>query len=394
MVRPARWFLSCLLAAMAPAVPQLRAQEQGHVACRACGSHGANDCTKHGKGMLPQEREVLFCSEAAQCKTCGGALSTDCRQCTNPGVEQELLRRRELVATWREERRQSVDQHAPGQPLMHVRTAHVDLAYGVRPLTVGRDKLDTHEGMHLYAKRLEALRARFLQVMEAGENDQTERLVVFMCRDQQNQAALSPRFTEMGGGGAAIGTKLMGVQAVYCMWHDMRSMPGDEELHRNLVHNVTHLLLSNLTPPAWLGNRGHGWIDEGVAHWFEDDVTGKCANFCYEELLLQPGAGFKGGRWRAPIRRLVEAGELASFAELSAKNTDQLDFQDHAHAFACVDFLLTAHGGKKLARFVVLLKQGTTTRDALQQVYGTDPLAFDTNFTAWVKANYPLQDTK
>ena len=29
-----------------------------------------------------------------------------------------------------------------------------------------------------------------------------------------------------------------------------------------------------------------------------------------EEILLQPGAGFKGGVWRTPVRKMVDAGFL------------------------------------------------------------------------------------
>lgn len=383
-------------AALAVAVPlgAMAAQDPApSVPCQSCASHGALDCQKHGKNGLELERAVIACSEAAQCKACGGALQVDCKQCTNPAAEAELQRRRELAASFRENRRTTVDQFATGQPLLHVRTEHLDLAYGLKPLTVGREKLDTHAGMHLYAQRIEDLRQRFLTLFEADSREQPERLVVLMCRDQQSHTALSPRFTEISGAGS-VGTKQMGIKAVYCMWQDPRTLRDDEELHRNVVHNVSHLLLANLAPQQWLGNRGHGWIDEGLAHWLEDAVTGKCTNFCYEEVLLQHGAGFKGGRWRAPVRRMVDAGELKSFAELSTKNTDQLDFVDHAHAFACVDWLLTAHGGKKFAELVKLAKEGTATRDALQTIYGQNPLAFDKDFTAWVKANYSPQDSR
>jgi hypothetical protein len=361
------------------------------VACRACGSHGAVDCSKHGKALLPQEQAVAFCSAAADCKACAGALRLDCKQCRNAAVEQELARRRELVAAWRQQRAGAVDGVAKGQPLLHLRTAHVDLAYGIKPLQVGDDKLDTHAGMHLYGRRIEELRTRFLALLQSADADLAARLQIYMCRDQAAQANLAPVVTGIGGG-AAVGTKLMGVDAVYCMWQDPRLLPDDEALHRNLVHNTTHLLLANLTPAVRLGNPGNGWVDEGLAHWFEDQITGRCTNYCFEEVPLEPGGGFKGGRWRAPVRELADGGRLTSCAELSAKNTDQLDGPQHAQAFAMVDFLLQAHGGAQFRAFVVQLKQRVAMRDALQQVYGFGPLRFDTEFVTWVKANYSRQE--
>jgi hypothetical protein len=145
-----------------------------------------------------------------------------------------------------------------------------------------------------------------------------------------------------------------------------------------------------MRPMLWLGNKRHGWVDEGLAHWFEDQLDGKCANYCYEEILMMPGAGFKGGRWRVPVRQLVDAQKVVSFATLSGLNTDQLDFEQHAQAFAWIDFLITARGGPALRDFVRLLKNGNETRDALKEVYGWNPLQIDEQFTAWVKENYSL----
>jgi len=151
-------------------------------------------------------------------------------------------------------------------------------------------------------------------------------------------------------------------------------------------------LLSNAAPEAWLGNLGHGWVDEGVAHWFEDKVTGKCTNFCYEEVGIHAGATFKGGRWRVPVRRWVEEGGLVPFATVAALNTDQLRGQHHAQAFAYVDFLLQRYGGKAFVEMVRLLKRRKPTREALRKSTGLNPLTFDDAFATWVKEHYPLQE--
>jgi hypothetical protein len=184
----------------------------------------------------------------------------------------------------------------------------------------------------------------------------------------------------------------MGVECVYSMWQDPRSMADDEALHRNLVHNLTHLLLSNMTPSQWIGNRKHGWVDEGLAHWFEDRVTGRCTNFCFEEVLVAPGTGYKNGKWRPAVRQLVDAGKVRPFAELSSLNTDQLELPDHALVFAWVDYFLARGGGAKFAAVVRMLKEGATSQDALHKVLGVNMLHVDAEFAAWVKANYSLQE--
>jgi hypothetical protein len=361
--------------------------------CTACAGRAEIACKKHGKdGEI--EVGVVHCSVAADCKACGGTLRTDCRACVDAAVDASALARRALVQDWLRARRTSVDALSDGKtPLLHAKTAHVDMTFSIRPLTVGRTRLDTHEAMHLYLRRVDELRTLFMKTFELTDEDFTARLQLFLFADAVDHQRISPHVAN--GGGTGISRKWMGVQAVLSLYHDQRTMPGDEGLHRSIVHNVTHLLLSNVTPEYWLGNRKSGWVDEGVAHWFEELVTGKCTNYCYEEVALTPGAGFKGGRWRVPIRRLVDGvgGKLRPFAELATKNTDQLDWQDHAHAFACVDFLIRTYGGKAFAGMVRDLKRDLATRDAIEKAFGLTMLTFDEAFAKYVKANYPLQET-
>lgn len=362
------------------------AQDEG---CRACHGEGVRECTGH-KALADEERKVLACSEAMQCKQCHGVLRRDCQSCANPKTDAELQQRVQDLAAWLAERRKSVDAITGGKEIRHLKTANLDLAFSVRPLTVGRVKLDTHALMHLYAQRIEDLRTLFQQTFGCTDKDFSGRLQIYLFKDQLDHQRLAPRVT--GQGANSNGVKLMGVECVYCAHHNPATMPGDEELHRNVVHNVTHLLLANAAPVCWLGNRKGGWVDEGVAHWFEDKVTGKCTNFCYEEVALQPGAGFKGGRWRVPLRKMVEAGKLGGFARLAQLNTDELTFEDHAHAFACIDWLLAVHGGPKVRKGIDELKQGKPTREVMKDVFGIDMLSVDDALSAWIKATYPLEE--
>jgi hypothetical protein len=357
--------------------------------CRHCTARGVQVCDRHKKG-LAAEQAVELCSEAIACKTCKGTLQRDCKSCRNEAAEGELRRREELAAAWLAERRRTVDAVTGRDPLLHCRCAHVDLAFSVGPLTVGETRLDPHALMHVYAERIEALRARFLETFGFTDADFSSRLSVFLFKDVLDHQAIAPRVT--GGGSHSMSSKVMGVDCAYSAVHDQRTMPGDEGLWRSVVHNVTHLLLGNAAPAVWIGNRGHGWVDEGVAHWFEDLLTGKCTNYCYEEVGVAPGAGFKNGRWRVPLRKLVEAKKLKAFAALSQLNTDQLDWQDHAQAFACVDYLVRVHGGPAFKKFVVQLKGGKATRDALADAFGLNPLEMDARVEAYIVENYPLEE--
>jgi hypothetical protein len=357
--------------------------------CRSCNGKGTRECPGH-KEMLEEEQQVRACSEASKCKLCLGALRKDCQGCGNAVSDQELAARTEELAAWLGKRRQDVDAIAGGKEIMHLETDHVALAFSVRPLTVGRVKLETHPLMHLYGKRIEELRALFMTTFALKAGAFSARLEVYMFKNLADHQRLAPRVT--GQGANSNGVKLMGASSVFCMHHNLAAAPGDEELHRTIVHNVTHLLLANAKPECWLGNRKSGWIDEGVAHWFEDKVTGKCANFCYEEVATQPGMGFKGGRWRVPLRKMVEAGKLGTFARLAQLNTDELTFEDHAHAFACIDHLLAVHGGPKVKKMIDLVKSDKPVREAFKTAFDTNLLAYDEELRTWIKATYPLEE--
>ncbi|MSR38840.1 MAG: hypothetical protein EXS02_08400 [Planctomycetes bacterium] len=380
-----------LLLALLAALP---AQASETVICRVCANTGMLPCKAHGKAMLEKEHSVHFCSAAMECKICGGTLQVDCKSCRNEKSEAELAKLQKRMQDWRADRKLKVDDVAKGLPLMHLQTAHFELAYGIKPQSVGREKFETHPAMHLYGERLETLRTEFMKLLGAEDGELNGRLQVFMSRDQLGQQNLAPIVTQGLGGGKAVGVKSMGLLSVYCMWQEPTTLPDDEALHRNIIHNTTHLLLCNLAPSLHLYDKHVGWIDEGFSHWFEDKLTGKCTNFCYEEVLMQAAASFKGGRWRAPVRRMVDEGKLTSFAALAQKNTDELDFPQHAQSFALIDWLLTVHGGPKFKTFIGMIKAGKATRDALQAVYNTTPIAIDTEFSTWVKANYSPQEPR
>ncbi|MCU0863168.1 MAG: hypothetical protein MUC36_05205 [Planctomycetes bacterium] len=365
------------------------AQEPAAPVCRTCTSTGLVPCSKHAK-LLPREQptaDCLQCSVATECKACAGALAVDCKQCEHPGAAGELQRRQELARQWLDERRQKIDALTKREPFLHLRSTNFDVVSALKAATVGKDKVDPHVRLHLFAERLEALRVLFLQTFELPPTDLRERHLVCLSDEAKDHAVLGPQLTGMGTANS-VGLKLMGPQYVYSMWQDRRSLPDDEAVHRNVVHHVTHLLLSEMPPGLFLGNKKLGWIDEGVAHWFEDKVVGKCTNFCFEEVLLLAGAGFQGGKWRPAVRKLVDEGKAPTFASVAVRNTDELTFVEHAFAFAYVDFLLTAHGGAKFRDLVRLCKRDQPLREALHSVYGWSVLSFDEVFLTWVKANY------
>ncbi len=384
-MRAIAWFcwLLCSLGGLAPAFAQAPVQ------CRNCRDQGTVPCGKHGKLLAQElpEKGVIACSVAAECKVCSGAILIDCKQCSKPSGESDALARQQLVRDWLVQRRKTIDALTAREPYFHLQTTHYDLAFNLKAATIGKEKVEPHPRMHIYGERLEALRALFVQTFELTDADVPDRMLVCMSEEAKDHGVLGPRLTGMGTANS-VGLKLMGPEFVYSMWPERRTLPDDEAVHRNIVHNVTHLLLSQMRPMLFLGNKKHGWLDEGIPHWFEDKIVGRCLNFCFEEILLQPGMNFHGGKWRPAVRKLVDEGKALSFAALSQRNTDELTFVEHAFAFAYVDFLLATQGGAKFRDFLRAIKREQPTRDALPAAFGFTPLSIDAAFVQWVKATY------
>jgi len=178
------------------------------------------------------------------------------------------------------------------------------------------------------------------------------------------------------------------------MLYERGRVGDDEGLHRNVVHNVAHLFLSNFVPQQWIGQLKGGWVDAGVGHYFEFKLDGKCSNYCYQEVGTN--VRFKGGSWLVPIRKRVAAGRFPSVPELSTKNTDQLTGDEHAMAFSLVHYLFegdhtVGDHGKKFTQFVGILKQKKPLRDALRAVYHWTPMSLEEKWKEWVLKTYPTR---
>jgi hypothetical protein len=159
-------------------------------------------------------------------------------------------------------------------------------------------------------------------------------------------------------------------------------------LHRNLVHCVTHLLMSHQRPANWIGNLKAGWADEGLAHWFENKYFGVCDTYCYQEQ--NTNTDFKSGKYLVAVRKMVATDKVPSVAVMFERNSDSLLSEEHAVAFSYVDFLLQ-RDPVKFGSMCADLRQKMPSREALQKHFGLTPLVFEAEWKAWVLKTYPTQ---
>lgn len=349
--------------------------------CAKCKSLGRLECPEHPKAECALEDEVLFCSWIADCEVCGGSGFVDCPRCANEAAEAELARRRAQVSA-RRKALAWIDE-TMGRAVRKVETEHMITVFEIDRLKVEKRQPSAHELLHIYGARMEQLARDYRSILGAREKDFREKPLVMVWWLPKDQKQASLRFCDQG---MVAGVKLMGTHPRYSVCGNRQFFRGDEQLHRNLVHNVTHLLLSHQAPSFWIGNVKGGWADEGLAHWFEDRAFGICDTYCYQEQNTQ--IGFKGGRYRKAVRAMVAKGNITPAATVFTRNTDTLTPAENALAMSYVDYLMSLDPAK-LNRLLAQLRSRVPTRDALKAVFGLSVLEFEARWKDWVLANYP-----
>ena len=375
-----------LVAALQPAAPGQDGDEPEPKVwpkCLECKTVGYLECPDklHKKHDLDREHEVAFCSTMQGCETCAGLGRITCPDCERPDVDAELAAEAAalpaLVELW------SGYGEEMEFELTMVVTEHFELVFELESLKIDKRRKDRHEALHIYAMRLEELYADYLATMTATDKDFRQRLRVFVWQLDSDQKRGSSVFC---GSSAPSGVKLLGLNPSYSVCASKRYFKDDEALHRNLVHNVTHLLLSAQQPIGWIGNKKKGWLDAGLAHYFEYRYFELCDNYCYQEQ--NTNQDFKGGKWKPAVRKLVAADDLPGVGTVFSRNTDNLTLEEHAVAFSYVDYLLFKDA-EKFNALQIALHKDVDTRDALMEVFGLTPIGFEVEWKAWVEETYP-----
>ncbi len=367
--------------------------------CAACGDTGAIACRVCDADL---ERGVVACSVGARCRACAGAGAVACTKCAaGTAAEADLARRREVAATWLREVGALFAAAGVAREPAACRTAHFDLLFAPGPID-GCPAKDVHAQLHVYGERLEALRSRARTALGLGEDDPASpdaadaRFTVALVRDDLDCARLTAHLAGLEPQGLGV---VAPERRAIVLRHDPRATRGDDGLQRLLAHTVAHLVTGTLRPVGSLDAAGHGWLDEGFAHWLEAEQPGEvCETFCHLERVPPPRRCF-GGRWRPGVRELLEASQLPSLTELIGRDAADLEPRHHALAFALVDHLLRPtvapitpgpiESQRALPAVVRAAKSGSAPADALRGATGLDVDVLDQRLRTWVKETYP-----
>jgi hypothetical protein len=289
---------------------------------------------------------------------------------------EDLEARRAAAGEWLATVR-PVDEFMEREPV-HGRSAHFALTWDIPRIDLGRAG-KPHPAMHVYLDRLEDLMVDFQARLSATDEDFLAETHVMLWSRQEDQERASLQYTLQP---SSTESKLMGAAPVVSIFYDKGHLHEEFELHQALVHQTVHCLLSNAFDGIWPGNIKGGWVDEGLAHWYEIDLFGGVRHYCYVEN--DTIAYFKFGQWEPSVRVAVDKDEQLGFLAVTGRNTVEMTPQERMFAWAYCDYLLRTQPGTfgPIARGI---KQRTPVAGVLGETVGVTPFEVERGWKEGVR---------
>ncbi len=302
---------------------------------------------------------------------------------------------------WLAERRR-IDEIAgkkkPGD-IAHVETTHFYIAWGVPKIkTADKKSYNEWQAAHLYAARLEEMYANFQEMfgIEDGNNLRNKHHVYVFDKLREARRVM-PVYTGLIGDTTVKRAGGAKKESALVTFRDKSLYPSDDDFFRHLTHSMTHQFTSvfydirwfgpgeyGLTPP-WLNDK-YGWLDAGLAHWFERRQAGSTDTYCIREQDTTDR--WKGNDWYKNVLKAVRAEATPKFAEVATLPTQALNAKQHQFAWSWVDFLMNNFDRKQMGVAMKLAKQETRTGDILKEAFGLSMLNFESKWIEWVLVDY------
>jgi len=223
---------------------------------------------------------------------------------------------------------------------------------------------------------------RFQADLGARNEDFSSPVRVMLWSRERDQEKASLEYTRQP---SRTESKLMGAAPVVSIFYDKGHLHEEFELHQAVLHQVTHCLLSNVWDGIWPGNIRGGWIDEGLAHWYETSLFGGVRHYCYVEsdTLMD----FKYGRWEPEVRQAVDRDEALGLLSITGRNTVEMTPEERMYAWSLVDWLLRARPGT-LGGIARDLKGKRPLHESFEQHLEASPFEVDAAWKAWIRETY------
>ena len=374
-------------AAQEPGAGGPAAQEPAPPGCRRCQYRGVVDCKLHDEELRALEPTVL-CSEAAACPQCAGALVVDCERCDGGPESAAMLARRAELAAW------AAQQHEVevflGRRLQRIDTLHLELVASIDTLWLPGRKtkpVDGHHFLHCVARDGERAAALIAGHYGAQREDYRAAMRLWYWQEMADHKRIMADFL----GSASTGDfKTLGRTPLFSVCTADQVFKDDAvSLHTLAVHNIAHMLLSNLTREEWIGDLGAGWFDAGAAHWYEEAIFGRHRHYCVTEAPYP--FNWNDGLWRAELRKLLDKEQASILPALVRKQTGELMDHEHAKAWSFYDWLVANHP-QALAPMLLGLKDRQPARELFAEHLGMSVPDAETAWRSWVVSTYPKKE--
>jgi hypothetical protein len=388
-----------------PAAPAAPAGEEPR--CGWCGTSGRTPVELGNKWSSETDAGegwgVQYCSEAVADANMGLDWEP-CARCKTitlkAQAEQAYAEVSARAQAWLAQVRE-IDATAQAKdPMVHVQTTHFRISTDVPKLTTADKKTyRTHELAHLYARRLEELYERYKAMFGVEDANNIKNMHSLLLFEKQGPGFLAaPPYTGLSLKDARTVKRSGGAshESTVVTWWDKAEFPKDQDMHRHQIHNFVHQITSvyydmrwfksgqkGLTP-LWLNDK-YGWLDEGLAHWFEIDFDGSANTYCYREQDTTSRWG--SDDWRKNVYKATLSGDIPSFAEVAIKPTQSLTAKEHQFVWSWVDFLM-ARDRAVMGKAMKLCKMEAATRDILKECWGLSLLGIEEEWKAWALEQY------
>lgn len=383
--------------------PGAAAQEAERL-CGTCGTTGVVDVELSPRELIEHEHgptwKVEACSEGIELDNLGLDWMP-CPRCKAPAKRAEAQARWDAIAKTRHEwlaERRRMDKHVRSKGLVHLETTHFVLAWDLaKHVASDKKPYKAHEGAHLYARRMEELYAHYQELLGVVDADNMRnKHHIYLFENLGDAMAVGPVYAQMSSQTTARRAGGQDHESTLVMFRDKDTNPKDEDLQRHWIHSVVHQFTSvhfnphwfldgtkPLSPP-WLADK-YGWMDEGLAHWFEMEFDGQAVTYCTQEQ--DTTSRWKGGDWRKNVFKAVQSGDVPSFTETITVPTQALSPAAHQFAWSWIDYLM-AQDPKAMGRAIKLAKHERPVRDLLMECWKIPMLGFQERWAEWVKVEY------
>ena len=380
------WILLLSLLAL-PSIGAAQEEVDLGKGCKLCRLEGVKDCKRHGDRWLAAESEVLYCSVAAACKDCSGALLIDCKRCDGGPGNVELERRELRVQRLGED--VTPAQKLFERDLVRVITPHFDIIIDAHKLKDGSKRMDAHEVAHALAREAELAADMLDAHLGAKLHHYSRRARIWFWGDQKDHHMVNREVLGTNDPGAF---KLFGPDPAYSCW------TGEEGIKNaamavvsNGVHISTHLLMSNVFRTEWIGNKKAGWFDVGAAHWYEEHLFRRVSTYCIDEADAR--LDYENGQWRTAMRKYLIKNKQALLPPLVQKISGTLWDEEHALGWSLYDWIV-ATKPEAIKPFLMGFKNRELARDLVRKnLEMTIPQA-EQAWRDWVMSTYPVKDPK